>query len=89
VIAESISHDLVAWDHLNGPTSPNFVDKITVAYIKLNHMHLFPEGSGRPTQVFIEQLAGSLKARATRSTAGRRLFSPSVSYRTGHGTTSS
>lgn len=57
LIAESVSRDLVAWNYLKDLTPPDFVNKITVAYIKLNHMHPFPEGNGRSTQVFIRQLA--------------------------------
>jgi len=57
VIAESVSRDLGAWNYLKGLTPHDFVNKITVAYIKLNHMHGFPEGNGRSTQAFIKQLA--------------------------------
>ena len=57
VIAESVSRDLVAWNYLKDLTPTDLVSKITVLYIKLNHMHPFPEGNGRSTQVFMKQLA--------------------------------
>jgi cell filamentation protein len=59
VIADSVNRDLVAWDFLKGLTPPDFVNKLTATYIKLNHMHPFPEGNGRSTQLFIKQLAGA------------------------------
>jgi len=55
VIADSVSRDLAAWD--KGLAPPDFVNRITATYIKLNFMHPFPEGNGRSTQLFIKQLA--------------------------------
>lgn len=56
-IADSIERDLQAWDHLQGLAPAGFIGKLTATYVKLNHMHPFPEGNGRSTQLFIRQLA--------------------------------
>jgi cell filamentation protein len=56
-IAKSIGEDLRAWNNLKGLAPKEFGIKFAAVYIKLNHMHPFPEGNGRAAQIFIAQLA--------------------------------
>lgn len=56
-IAQSIDNDLQAWNQLKGLGQADFTTKLTGVYVKLNHMHPFPEGNGRATQTFLSQLA--------------------------------
>jgi cell filamentation protein len=57
MIAESVSSDLAAWDNLKGLGKEEFAKRLAAIYVKINHMHPFPEGNGRSTQTFMAQLA--------------------------------
>jgi cell filamentation protein len=57
MIAESVSSDLAAWDNLKGLGKEEFAKRLASIYVKVNHMHPFPEGNGRSTQTFMAQLA--------------------------------
>ena len=57
LIADSIASDLRDWDYLKNLEQPEFAKKLSMTYVKLNHMHPFPEGNGRSTQTFLSQLA--------------------------------
>lgn len=56
-IAQSLAEDLKAWNHLKGLGQAEFLTKLAAVYVKVNHMHPFPEGNGRSTQAFLSQLA--------------------------------
>ena len=57
LIAESIATDLKESNYLKGLDQTAFAQKLSLAYVKLNYMHPFPEGNGRSTQTFLSQLA--------------------------------
>ncbi|MBW8832652.1 MAG: Fic family protein [Burkholderiales bacterium] len=57
LIAGVVADDLREWKNLKGLGSDDFATKLAAIYIKVNHMHPFPEGNGRSTQTYMSQLA--------------------------------
>ena len=57
LIGESVAADLKDWSYLKNLAQPEFAKRLAMVYVKLNHMHPFPEGNGRSTQTFLSQLA--------------------------------